>query len=369
MAGSVHYNTRSRRWFVSIYWEGTRYRIWRDPVTNDPFWSEGHAQKILFSIRNEVDRGEFSPRYWMPESPLLLKEYFQRWIENKEASAKTLRDYRTAFNSHIIPVLGTTKDIRRIRAGEIKTLYRELNLAPKTKYNVVSALRTMLNDAWRDEDISGVPPFPKMETGAGDFVEYLTLEQQDQILAEIPEADRPIFEFGMEFGLRVQEVRAIKKDCLTENEITIRRAFVENDMKETTKTGDKGVRTFALTTYARKLIEGLKTHLGPFVFVRKDGLPYTNKNMNAIWDPACKKAGITIKLYNAMRHSLACQLLDQGEDIETVRQILGHTNIKMTMRYTRRRVAPMANAALERRRNIITFGRELGGNIRKPLQE
>ena len=38
-------------------------------------------------------------------------------------------------------------------------------------------------------------------------------------------------------------------------------------------------------------------------------------------------------MYNAFRHSLGCQLLDQGEDIDLVRQQLGHSKIEMTMRY------------------------------------
>jgi site-specific recombinase XerD len=63
--------------------------------------------------------------------------------------------------------------------------------------------------------------------------------------------------------------------------------------------------------------------IAPYLFVRADGKPYTNKNLNRIWHDACKKAGIEIKLYNAIRHSLGCQLLDEGHDLSLVQEILG----------------------------------------------
>ena len=34
------------------------------------------------------------------------------------------------------------------------------------------------------------------------IIEYLTLEQQEKMIDAIPERDRLIFEFGMEYGLR-----------------------------------------------------------------------------------------------------------------------------------------------------------------------
>lgn len=70
-------------------------------------------------------------------------------------------------------------------------------------------------------------------------------------------------------------------------------------------------------------------------FTRYDGKPYTNKNLNKIWHEAEAKgkAGFKINLYNAIRHSLGCQLLDEGEDMSTVQEILGHKNASMTRCY------------------------------------
>ena len=271
--------------------------------------------------------------------------------KKKELKYAGYKNYRSAVNNYIIPFF-KNKDLRKFTAKDFRKFkeYLEERLTLPGVRTKMAVLKNMFRTAYSDEDISRLPPFPSIEVDDGDIVEYLTLQQQDKILAEIPERHRSVFAFGMEFGLRCQEVIALQKDCVVDGEVCIRRKFEGPTFVESTKTGSKGSRTMAITSYAQELLDNLPLNVSPFVFVRDDGKPYTNYGLNRIWHKAEKKVGFTIKLYNAMRHSLGCQLLDQGETIETVRQIYGHTNVNMTMRYTRRRITPAANNALERRR-------------------
>ncbi|RLI31832.1 hypothetical protein DRO66_12185 [Candidatus Bathyarchaeota archaeon] len=208
----------------------------------------------------------------------------------------------------------------------------------------------MLRHAWRNEDIPRVPPFPKLSYDPPQEIKYLTLEKQELVLEAIPERHRPIFQFMMEYGLRPGEARALMKDCVSENEILIKRAFSENLLRETTKTGR--VRKYGITPYMRKVLDSIPCNLSEFVFIREDSKAYTSKNLNAIWHEACGKVGIEIKLYNAVRHSLGCQMLDQGAELELVRDILGHTRSEMTRRYAKRSSEVVTQALIERRRVI-----------------
>jgi integrase len=187
----------------------------------------------------------------------------------------------------------------------------------------MGALKAMLHWAYQNEETGRVPPFPKLKQPEPASVEYLTMKQQEEVLAHITEIHRLIFRFAMEYGLRIGEVRAIMKDAIKDGRVSInKRAFSDNELRESTKTGD--VRAYDLIPYAKEIIAALPPHLSPFVFVREDGKPYTNKNLNAIWRAACEKAGIRIKLYNAARHSLGCQLLDEGKDLSFVQEVFGH---------------------------------------------
>jgi integrase len=160
----------------------------------------------------------------------------------------------------------------------------------------------------------------------------------------------------MEYGLRVGEVRAIMKDAIVDGKLTIRRALSEFELKETkTETW----RQYDLTQYAKLALSLVEPHLSQFVFVREDGQPYSQRNLNTIWRAACVETGIRIKLYNAFRHSLGCQLLDLGYDTGHVQQQLGHKNASMTKRYAKRSNPVMTQALENRRAKIVKIRKEL----------
>jgi integrase len=354
MSGSIQYSKKGRRYYISVYWQGKYHKIWSNPATHEKFYDKRQARRILTAIRHEIDQGAFNPKQWKPENPLILNTYYEGWLKsNPKRSEKTNRDYKGYFINHTLPNIGDM-DIRHIRYKHLEKLYNSLKLSDKAKYNVLGALRTMLRWAYRSEDIQQIPPFPVLSFELPE-IEYLTFEQQEKIISFIPEDDRPIFEFGMEYGLRTQEVRALQKDCITDETVLIKRSFSDNTLQEHTKT--KKTRVEPMTEAADEIISRARKTLSPFIFVRKDGNPYSNKNMNTIWRKACKAAGINIKLQAAFRHSLGCQLLDQGEDLELVRDVLGHTKSDMTRRYAKRNPATV-RAALEKRRKVIPLHSE-----------
>ena len=349
MGGSVHQNRDN--WVISIYYQGKRFRISRHPQTGETFASRQQAEKQLSRIRTEIDDGSFNPRTWQPNSPLSIREYTAEWVEAIEVSPGTRRDYRYSIRNFIVPFFGDA-DIRSIRHVHLVKFLRWIPRADKGKFNVMNCLKTMLRYAWRNEDIAAVPPFPRL-TFQPPEIRYLTYEQQEAVITAIDTKDRPIFQFLTEYGVRPGEAMALKKDCVLDTEIIIKRSFSSGrpELREVTKT--KQVRRLQLTSYARTVLASIAPHFSEFVFVRPDGQHYTSKVINRIWRNACQVAGVKIKLYNGTRHSLGCQLLDQGQPLDLVRDVLGHTSSTMTQRYARRSPDRITDA-LERRRGKVT---------------
>ncbi len=348
MGGSVHFDESSNRWFISIYWESKRYKIFRHPVTQEPFHAEKSAEKILDRIRSEIDYGEFYPKSYFPDSPLSIDQYAKEWLDCIDVAKTTMEGYKSAVKNYIIPYF-ENKDIRRIRHSDLVKFHKWIDRSDKCKYNIVSCLKTIMNYAWRNEDIRMVPPFPKLSYQLPE-IQYLTFEQQNAVINQIPKRDRPIFYFMQEFGVRPGEAAGLKRDCIVDGEIIICRSLVAGELRQTTKTGK--TRRFPITEFIQSIFEEMPLSINKFVFYRNDGKPYSNKNLNKIWHLACDHVGVKIKMYNAFRHSLGCQLLDQGEDLDLVREQLGHTKMEMTRRYAKRSKSKLSDA-LKKRRGVV----------------
>ena len=80
------------------------------------------------------------------------------------------------------------------------------------------------------------------------------------------------------------------------------------------------------------------------VFInRQTGLPYTT--IQKVWERLRKKAGLEHVRIHDLRHSYASMLVNSGRSLYEVQQILGHSNPKVTQRYSHLSTATLQDAA------------------------
>ncbi len=73
----------------------------------------------------------------------------------------------------------------------------------------------------------------------------------------------------------------------------------------------------------------------PFLFVSNRGTKVSPRSVQLLLDSVKIKAGLEIDIHpHMLRHSFATHLLDNGADLRTVQELLGHENLSTTQLYT-----------------------------------
>jgi integrase len=94
----------------------------------------------------------------------------------------------------------------------------------------------------------------------------------------------------------------------------------------------------------------LKDRSSEFVFIGNNGLKLNN--IRTAFNAACRRANVKGLRFHDLRHTSATRLTESGANIVAVSKILGHSDLKTTMRYTRPEDA--VRNALE---NLSNFGK------------
>lgn len=354
MKGSVVWQASARRYYVRIWWNGKDERFWKS-VAGEPMFDIRQANTLLGKIQADITNEIFDPRTYRPESPLSLTEYSKMWLSASNATDNCKKVYRWAIKK-AIEYFGADQDIRELTHSKLCLFEKSLTLSPDGKYNVLSALKTMLRFYQKDLPSFVIPHFPALSKPEPETTAYLTFEEQQTVLGAIPARHRPIFIVMMEYGVRIGEATALKWDCIVDGKIIFKRSHSEYRLREQTKTG--AIREERITTRAKEAIDAARSQAtAVWVFTKNDrGSHYDSKALNRVWREACGKVNATIGLYEAVRHSLGCQLADAGYSMDFIQDTFKHTSSKTTRRYAKRQRG-MIGEALENRGVVVPFSR------------
>jgi site-specific recombinase XerD len=72
-----------------------------------------------------------------------------------------------------------------------------------------------------------------------------------------------------------------------------------------------------------------------YLFINPNsGKPYLTDSLQRLWKGACKAVDADIELYQATRHSVASMAASSGVSIAIIKEVLGHTDIRTTQKYS-----------------------------------
>jgi integrase/recombinase XerD len=215
----------------------------------------------------------------------------------------------------------TNEDIRVFLHG----LSKNKSISASSIHQYINALKFYYVDILKREIPSNMIYRPKLSKK---LPKVLEPEQIGAIISSIDNIKhRCIIAVEYSAGLRISEVLDLKLVQLNfkKGEICL---FAQKGQKE------------RITLLAENLKEWLREYIEKYkpkdyLFEGATGGRYSETSVGKILKKALKKAGVDVKASNHwLRHSFATDLLENGVDIRYIQDLLGHKDIKTTLRYT-----------------------------------
>ncbi|MBE5813143.1 MAG: site-specific integrase [Clostridiales bacterium] len=344
MAGTI--TKRGNKIRLQYQCNGTRYG------KTIPMMSNKEAEKELAKFIAEVEKGNFV------NTTYTFYEFSQIWLSEvvqPNSSPITLRRYIGILNMRILPTLGAykLKDINVLILNSFfndlktqKTMFKHRKntpLAKSTIQKIREVINAILQKAYEFEIIPDNPCRKvrlqldniESELNKEEKIKCYDKETYKQVLELLKKEklfNRVIIEIALKTGFRRSEIWGLTWDNIDfkNNKITVNktRHYLKGQglIIKTTKT-KKSKRTIivasSLMTLLKKYKKECKTE-----FLTGD---HSIDTICGWFKDFQKKNNISPIRFHDLRHTHASLLLNEGVDLKTISERLGHSTIRQTM--------------------------------------
>lgn len=144
--------------------------------------------------------------------------------------------------------------------------------------------------------------------------------------------DRAILELFYSSGLRLSELASLNLDSINQNDGTVK-VLGKGNKERIVPVGEMALE--AIDTYLEKERDRLTSGKHNYLFVNKNGSPITPRSIARIVKWYLQKVSEGAKVSpHTIRHTFATHLLNRGADLRAIQEMLGHSSLSTTQKYT-----------------------------------
>lgn len=293
----------------------------------------------------------------LPPPPPEVTAFASYLAAERGLSPYTVRNYRHAVAA-FLQWLGPEANWKELRPAQARSHAIELSrrLSRRTLHNRIAGLRAFYRyqrerGAVRSNPFQGLT-LPKLEQPLPIF---LTRAQMEDLLnqpqreaesgaLELSAAwrDRALLELLYGAGLRVSELVGAQAEDWRPAEETLR--VTGKGRKERIVPVGR-IAAAALRQHRHLCAEAATARGTPHLLVQPDGRPLSVRWVQLRLKHYLARAGLPRDLSpHKIRHSFATHLLDEGADLRTVQELLGHASLSTTQVYTHTSIARLQQA-------------------------
>ena len=309
----------------NIYWiryAGLDSRVIRESSGSTKF---REAEALLIKRRQSIKEGK------QPEIKRIANHSFRELTGEYLKWAARQRGYRTK-KGYVLQLAQSygSLPLRRFSTMLIEQLQTERlqrGNKPATINRLVATLKHMFTKAveWdmvEEETLKRVRRVKLLEEN-NRRLRYLSKEECQALINACDKHLKPIVITALNTGMRKTEILTLKW-----NQADFKHGFI---LLEITKNGER--REIPINDTLRATLQSITRRLDiPYLFYDpKKGKPY--EDVKRSFASACRRSGLMDFRFHDLRHTFASHLVMAGIDITTVKELLGHKTLAMTLRY------------------------------------
>lgn len=351
--GTIRKKTVTRNGREYTYWEA-RITTGRDPGTGKQVQRSftGKTQKEvrekLQAAAVEVNQGT----YTAPQR-LTVRLWLDVWTSDYLGGLKpcTVRTYKTAVNTHILPALGSVK-LEALHPHIVQEFINGLELAPGSVRLVYQVLHRAMEKA---VDLGYLSQNPAKRCSLPRLARKEIHPLDDKQVSALLEAAKGtpleyLVQAALFTGMRQSELLGLTWDCVDMERgiISINKQLPRPEQRgpglfATPKSGKGRTITAAplviraLQAQKRRQAE-MQLHVGPawdnphgLVFTNEIGAPMSQRTVEYQFRRIAAAAGLECVRFHDTRHTYAVNAIRAGDDIKTVQGNLGHATAAFTL--------------------------------------
>jgi integrase len=358
-----------------------------NPETGKPVrkYFYGRTRKEVQEKINEVAPKVVAGTYREP-TKMTVAKWFTTWLNDYmklSLRPTTWESYRYQVEGHIIPALGHLR-LAQLQTAHIQRLYNDKlqggrldgkpgGLSPKSVRYIHTVIHSCLEQARKESMITinpaGAVRLPKLEKPE---IKYLGTAEAAIFLAMARESKHfAAFYLALSTGMRRGELLALRwKDIDFEAEqLTVNQGLVRISGKGLVFQEPKTALSNRVISLAPAVAQVLKEHREQqtdgrimagaaynseldLVFSNELGEPICPRAFTRVFERLVKKAGLNVT-FHGLRHTFATLALQEGVDVKTIQETLGHHSAAFTMDVYSNVTAKMRREAADRVSNLL----------------
>jgi integrase len=312
---------RGKSWYIDFHYEGKRYTERVGKV------GKSVAEEKLDIRRSEVILGEWKPKV----VKVLFDNFKEQYLEYSKGNKKPKSSLRDECSlKHLSKFFGgkMMSEVSPFLVEKYKLARKEAAAEPATINRELGCLRHMFNMAakWKKVQFNPVREV-KFLKEPKEKERILSEEEESRLLEAVRLTTKskhlePIIVTALNTGMRKGEILTLKW-----SNVDFKAGVL---IVEGTKNGE--IRKIPMNKKLTQALEDAKkVSRGEFVF-SENGKPYGDVKTG--WWGALEKAKIEGFRFHDLRHTFGSRLGMKGYDIKTIAELMGHKDIRMTMRYS-----------------------------------